>query len=150
MTNNVSTDINKGVNRSLLTGILIIVLGIVAIAVPAISTLFAETWLALILLSAGAAKVVYAFQIRERGGFLRQAYYRATLNRAILIKANGSEVDLNEAFLVRADLRLANLMGANLRLADLTGADLSLRRHEVDRPELGKLNGNRPSLCQPA
>ena len=71
MTNNVFTN-NKGANRSLLSGILITVLGIVAIAVPAVSTLFAETWLALILLSAGAAKVVYAFQIREQGGFIWQ------------------------------------------------------------------------------
>ena len=72
MTNNVSTQSNKGVNRSLLIGIFIIVLGIVALAVPAVSTLFAETWLALILISAGAAKVFYAFQIRERGGFVWQ------------------------------------------------------------------------------
>ena len=72
MTTDVSGDNLKGMNRSLLIGVLLIVLGIVAISMPAFSTLFAETWLAWILLSAGAAKVVYAFQIRERGGFIWQ------------------------------------------------------------------------------
>ncbi len=41
MTTNVSDDNKKGVNRSLLIGVLLIILGIVAIAVPAVSTLFA-------------------------------------------------------------------------------------------------------------
>ena len=72
MTTDVSTNINKsnkGVNGSLLTGILLTILGIVAIALPSVSTIFAETWFALILISAGAAKLVYAFQSREQGGF---------------------------------------------------------------------------------
>ena len=69
MTSNVSSDIKKGVTGSLLTGVLLIVLGIVAIAQPAVSTIFAETWFALILASAGAAKLVYAFQTRNNGGF---------------------------------------------------------------------------------
>lgn len=46
------------------------------------STIFAETWFALILASAGVAKVVYAFQTRDRGGFVWQlllgALYIAT------------------------------------------------------------------------
>jgi uncharacterized membrane protein HdeD (DUF308 family) len=73
MTTDVSTNINdikKGINGSLLIGILLIVLGIVAIAQPTVSTIFAETWFALILVSAGAAKLVYAFQTRNEGGFL--------------------------------------------------------------------------------
>jgi uncharacterized membrane protein HdeD (DUF308 family) len=72
MTTDVSTDINKnkGINGSLLTGAFLIVLGIVAIAVPNVSTIVAETWIALILASAGATKAVYAFQTREQGGFL--------------------------------------------------------------------------------
>ena len=73
MTTDVSTNINdikKGINGSLLIGALLIVLGIVAIAQPTVSTIFAETWFALILVSAGAAKLVYAFQTRNEGGFL--------------------------------------------------------------------------------
>jgi uncharacterized membrane protein HdeD (DUF308 family) len=51
-------------------GALLIVLGIAAIALPVVSTIFVETWFALILVSAGAAKLVYAFQTRDSGGFL--------------------------------------------------------------------------------
>lgn len=70
MTTDISTDTKKGVNGPLLTGVLLIVLGIVAIALPVVSTIFAETWFALILLSVGAAKLVYASQTRNEGGFI--------------------------------------------------------------------------------
>lgn len=70
MTTNVSNDIKKNTNWSLAIGVLLIVLGIIAIAQPAVSTIFAETWFALILSSAGVAKLVYAFQTRDRGGFV--------------------------------------------------------------------------------
>jgi uncharacterized membrane protein HdeD (DUF308 family) len=70
MTTDVSPNLNKSFNGSLLIGILLIVLGIVGIALPAASTIFAETWFALILVSAGSAKLVYAFQTREQGGFI--------------------------------------------------------------------------------
>lgn len=72
MTTDVSTDINKNknINGSLLTGALLIVLGIVAIAVPNVSTIVAETWIALILSSAGVAKAIYAFQTRDQGAFI--------------------------------------------------------------------------------
>ncbi|MBF2000665.1 MAG: DUF308 domain-containing protein [Synechococcales cyanobacterium C42_A2020_086] len=56
--------------RSLGIGILLVLLGIAAIALPVASTIFVETWFALILVSAGAAKLVYAFQTRNSGGFL--------------------------------------------------------------------------------
>jgi uncharacterized membrane protein HdeD (DUF308 family) len=65
-----ASDINKSLNGSLLIGILLIVLGIAGIALPAVSTIFAETWFALILIAAGAAKLVYAFQTRDDGGFI--------------------------------------------------------------------------------
>ena len=55
---------------SLAIGALLIVLGIAAIALPIGSTLVAETWIALLLVSAGAAKLVYAFQTRAEGGFI--------------------------------------------------------------------------------
>jgi uncharacterized membrane protein HdeD (DUF308 family) len=70
MTTDVSTDIKKEVNGSLLIGVLLIVLGIVAIAVPSVSTIVAETWMAVILISAGIAKLVYAFQTRNDAGFV--------------------------------------------------------------------------------
>ena len=73
MTTDISTNPNnKGINGSLLIGILLVVLGIVAIALPAASTIFAETWFALILASAGAAKIAYGFQIRNSKGFIWQ------------------------------------------------------------------------------
>jgi uncharacterized membrane protein HdeD (DUF308 family) len=68
--NDVSTDIQKTTNNSLWIGALLAVLGIAAIALPIFSTLVAETWIALILISAGASKLVYAFQTRDRGGFV--------------------------------------------------------------------------------
>ncbi len=70
MTTNISTDTNRGGNGPLLIGALLIVLGIAAIALPTVSTIFAETWFALILVSAGAAKLFYAFQTRNDGGFI--------------------------------------------------------------------------------
>lgn len=70
MTTNVSPDTKKGVNSSLLIGVLLIVLGLAAIALPTFSTIVAETWIALILISAGTAKLFYAFQTRDQGGFV--------------------------------------------------------------------------------
>ncbi|WP_193197294.1 HdeD family acid-resistance protein [Nostoc sp. MG11] len=71
MTTNVSDDVNikKNINGSLVTGIILIIFGIIAIAIPTISTIFAETWFAVILISSGFAKLVYATQTRDRGGF---------------------------------------------------------------------------------
>jgi len=76
MANDVSTNINKSsdikkqINSSIVIGALLIILGVVAIAAPVVSTIFAETWVALILISAGFAKLVYATQTRHEGGFL--------------------------------------------------------------------------------
>lgn len=71
MTSDVSNNYDKkNINNSLLIGALLTVLGIIGIALPTVSTIFAETWFALILISAGGAKLVYAFQTREQGGFL--------------------------------------------------------------------------------
>lgn len=66
-----SSDIKKGINGSLLIGALLIVLGILAIASPAFSTIVAETWIAFILISAGVSKLIYAFQTRNNDqGFI--------------------------------------------------------------------------------
>ena len=70
MTANLASEDKKVINKSVWIGVLLIVLGIGAIALPAVSTIVAETWISLLLVSAGAAKLVYAFQTREQGGFL--------------------------------------------------------------------------------
>jgi uncharacterized membrane protein HdeD (DUF308 family) len=70
MTTDISPNLNKATDKSLWIGVLLIVLGIVGIVLPVASTIFAETWFALILVSSGAAKLFYAFQTRDRGGFV--------------------------------------------------------------------------------
>lgn len=60
----------KSRNGALWSGILLIALGIGAVVAPSVSTLVSETWIALIILSAGFTKLVYAVQTREQGGFL--------------------------------------------------------------------------------
>jgi len=69
-TNKNSNEINKNINGSVVTGILLTILGVIAIAIPTISTIFAETWVAVILISSGFAKLVYATQTRDQGGFV--------------------------------------------------------------------------------
>jgi uncharacterized membrane protein HdeD (DUF308 family) len=69
MTTNVSNDLKQGIN----IGILLIVLGIAAIALPVFTTIVTETWIAIILISAGIGKLVYAFQTRSQdSGFIWQ------------------------------------------------------------------------------
>lgn len=82
MTSNVSSNINKNFNNSLIVGALLIILGIIGVLQPTLSTIFAETWVAVILGSAGFAKLFYAFDTRSQGGFvwklLLSALYIAT------------------------------------------------------------------------
>ena len=70
MTATTSSDPKNNFTGSLAIGVLLVVLGIAAIALPIGSTLVTETWVALLLASAGAAKLVYAFQTRSEGGFI--------------------------------------------------------------------------------
>ena len=70
MTSDVSTPTKSTLNRSLITGIVLAVLGVGGIALPAFSTIVVETWVSLILISGGATKLYYAFQTREQGGFV--------------------------------------------------------------------------------
>jgi uncharacterized membrane protein HdeD (DUF308 family) len=70
MTTNISTEAQPSKNGALWTGVLLIVLGLAAILIPRISTIVAETWLSLIILSAGFTKLVYAVQTRNQGNFL--------------------------------------------------------------------------------
>ena len=74
MITDTSGDLKKKVNGSLITGVLVIVLGIVAIALPVFSTIFAETWFALILASTGVTKLIYAFQTRKQGETFNQGF----------------------------------------------------------------------------
>jgi uncharacterized membrane protein HdeD (DUF308 family) len=66
----IKADVKKDINRSLVIGVLLTIFGVVAIALPSISTIFAETWFALILISSGFAKLVYATETRHQGGFI--------------------------------------------------------------------------------
>jgi uncharacterized membrane protein HdeD (DUF308 family) len=58
---------NQPKNVGLLTGVVAIILGVAAILIPNISTLVAETWLALILTSVGATNTFYAAKNRPEG-----------------------------------------------------------------------------------
>lgn len=62
-------DIKKGLNWSIAISVLIILLGIGAIAFPVFSTLTAEIWISWLILFAGFSKLIYAFQTRDEGGF---------------------------------------------------------------------------------
>lgn len=72
VTKPVNNDSKLGSNGSVWIGVLLIVLGLAGILLPTVSTLVTETWLALILVSAGTGKLVYAFQNRNREGFIWQ------------------------------------------------------------------------------
>lgn len=65
-----TSSVKNGNSVPIWLSILLIGLGIAAIAVPLFSTIVAETWIAFILISAGAAKMVYAFRTRDQSGFI--------------------------------------------------------------------------------
>lgn len=71
MTASSSSELNqlpkKNANSGLWIGIVLVILGIGAIALPNFTTIVAETWIAIILCSAGIGKVVYAVQSRSEG-----------------------------------------------------------------------------------
>jgi uncharacterized membrane protein HdeD (DUF308 family) len=70
MTSNIADNVKDEHKSPLWIGIVLIVLGAIGIALPNISTIIVETWISLLLVSAGGAKLVYAFQTRDRGGFV--------------------------------------------------------------------------------
>ncbi|MBW4578178.1 MAG: HdeD family acid-resistance protein [Tildeniella nuda ZEHNDER 1965/U140] len=73
MSTGVSTnDVKSRLNGSIVVGVLLILLGIAAIAFPFFSTLAAESWIAWIILFSGVSKLVYTFQTRQEGGFVWQ------------------------------------------------------------------------------
>ncbi len=67
--NPVNSDIKKGLNWSIATSVLMILLGVAAIAFPVFSTLTAEIWISWLIVFAGISKLTYAFQTRNEGGF---------------------------------------------------------------------------------
>jgi len=69
MTANLTNDTRK-VNSPLWMGIVLVAIGLLAIALPRVATIVTETWIALILISSGTTKLFYAFQTREQGGFI--------------------------------------------------------------------------------
>jgi uncharacterized membrane protein HdeD (DUF308 family) len=62
-----NSNIQKSSKGNLWIGVLLIALGIGAVILPNVTTIVAETWIALILASAGASKVFYAIQTRSEG-----------------------------------------------------------------------------------
>jgi uncharacterized membrane protein HdeD (DUF308 family) len=62
-----NSSIQKASNSGLWIGVLFIVLGIAAVVLPNVTTIVAETWIAIILASAGASKIFYAIQTRSEG-----------------------------------------------------------------------------------
>jgi uncharacterized membrane protein HdeD (DUF308 family) len=66
-TSDTNTNIQKPSNSDLWIGILLIVLGLGAVILPNVTTVVAETWIAVILASAGASKVFYAIKTRSEG-----------------------------------------------------------------------------------
>jgi uncharacterized membrane protein HdeD (DUF308 family) len=70
MTTDISTTPKREIHASFWSGILLIGLGVLGIAIPTVSSIVIETWIALILVSSGAAKLVYAYQTREDKGFI--------------------------------------------------------------------------------
>jgi uncharacterized membrane protein HdeD (DUF308 family) len=70
MTTNTSTELKSTSGNSLWIGVILVVLGILGITIPSVSTIVVETWVALLLVSSGTAKLFYAFHTREEGGFV--------------------------------------------------------------------------------
>jgi uncharacterized membrane protein HdeD (DUF308 family) len=70
MNTDIKSELKRGLNWSIATGVLLIMLGVAAIAFPMFSTLAAEIWIAWIILFAGGSKLAYAFQSRSEGGFI--------------------------------------------------------------------------------
>jgi uncharacterized membrane protein HdeD (DUF308 family) len=78
----VKASFKQGLTGSAVWGVVLILLGVGAIAYPFVATVITETWVAAILAFAGGAKLVYTLQTREQEGFiwklLLSALYIAT------------------------------------------------------------------------
>jgi uncharacterized membrane protein HdeD (DUF308 family) len=70
MTTNISSNPKRQFDNSLISGILLVVLGVFAVILPNVSTIFTETWIASFLIVAGVTKLIYTFQTRAEQGFI--------------------------------------------------------------------------------
>jgi uncharacterized membrane protein HdeD (DUF308 family) len=69
--NNATSGVQQpGVNGSIWVGVLLILLGVAAIAFPNFSTLATEIWVAWIVIFGGVGKLTYAIQSRQEEGFI--------------------------------------------------------------------------------
>jgi uncharacterized membrane protein HdeD (DUF308 family) len=66
----INTAPNQQMGGGIWVGILLVLLGGVAIFTPFFSSVVVETWIGLILASGGLSGVVYAFQTRDEDGFI--------------------------------------------------------------------------------
>jgi uncharacterized membrane protein HdeD (DUF308 family) len=66
----IQTAPNQQMGGGIWVGILLVLLGTVAIFTPFFSSVVVETWIGLILASGGLSGVVYAFQTRDEDGFI--------------------------------------------------------------------------------
>lgn len=66
----IKTEPTNPMNGGIWIGILLVVLGIAAILLPFFSTVVIDTWIGLILASAGVSGIVYAIQTKTEDGFL--------------------------------------------------------------------------------
>jgi uncharacterized membrane protein HdeD (DUF308 family) len=60
----------RQINSGLGIGVLLVVLGIAAILLPLFSTIVTETWIGLMLASAGVGGIMYAVQTQSETGFV--------------------------------------------------------------------------------
>ena len=65
----ITTEPTQQMNGGAGMGILLVILGIAAIFLPFFSTVVIETWIGLILASAGVSGIVYAIQTKTEDGF---------------------------------------------------------------------------------
>ena len=63
-------EIKKATGWSVALGVLMIILGIVAIAVPLATSAAIAFWIAWVLIGCGVIELIYAFQTRAEGGIL--------------------------------------------------------------------------------
>jgi uncharacterized membrane protein HdeD (DUF308 family) len=66
----INTAPNQQMGGGIWVGILLVLLGAVAIFTPFFSSVVVETWIGLILASGGLSSIVYAFQTRDEDGFI--------------------------------------------------------------------------------
>ena len=66
----ITTEPTKQMNGGIGIGILLVILGIAVIFLPFFSTVVIETWIGLILASAGVSGIVYAIQTKMEDGFI--------------------------------------------------------------------------------